>query len=362
MQQTLNQNETSWDSPSDPCCQLLRAVARASTADSQICELARGIEDWDEVLFTSDGHRVLPLLYARLLQANAELPAQAQQRLEREYQRNTFHCLANAAELIAILKVFDEHSIPVMPFKGVVLAASAYGDPNARASGDLDLLIYVHDLKRAAQLLLNRGYELRTPVRADLTPASPACYELHFERPADGMVAELRWKLELVTSRYRRTLAMDWVWANRRTAIIAGAEVPDLDPGTLLLVLCLHGSKHAWTRLGWVVDVAQLINSHPGLDWEKIDREARRTGLWRTFALGVLLAHRIMDAAVPLLWLRRCESVSTVRRLAEHIDAYKLDAPGSIPPALLPYSVRLLSIRDRIRLVLSLDLFKSRSD
>ncbi len=358
MQQPLDQNETHRPSPDRACCQLLRAIVQPFTTDAQLCQIAQNIRDWDELLRVSSGHRVLPLLFARLAQAGASLPPAARQRFASEYRRNVFHCMANAAELIAILASFSQHAIPAMPFKGVVLAASVYGDANARAAGDLDLLIHAHDLRQATELLLNRGYELHTPARADLSPAHPECHEYHFERPRDGMVAELRWKLELVTPRYRRSLGMDWAWSHRRSTILADAEVPDLDRETTLLMLCMHGSKHSWTRLAWLVDVAQLLNSGPNLDWNAIDREAKRTGLWRTLALGVLLAHSVAGASVPQAMLRRFQSPRAVRRIAQSLGEHIIDAPGTVPRSVIPYSIRLLGFRDRLRLVLSLALIQ----
>ena len=60
------------------------------------------------------------------------------------------HSLANAVELIAVLKALEDELIPAMPFKGVVLGASIYHDLSARPAGDLDLLIHDRDLSRAA--------------------------------------------------------------------------------------------------------------------------------------------------------------------------------------------------------------------
>ena len=170
MQQQLHQNETGQSSPHRACCELLRTIARPSADDSRIRELAVNIRDWDETLNVSKQHRVLPLLFARLTQANAPMPPEVQQRLQSEYQRNIFHCMANAAELIALLNIFEAQAIPIMPFKGVVLAASVYGDHTARTAGDLDLLVHPHDLQRATQLMLDRGYTLHTPSHADLSP------------------------------------------------------------------------------------------------------------------------------------------------------------------------------------------------
>jgi hypothetical protein len=241
-----------------------------------------------------------------------------------------------------------------MPFKGVVLGASIYGDLSARPAGDLDVLIHHRHLVRASAILLERGYELDTAVRADGIPAAPDYYEYHFERQADGMMIELRWRLELIP-RFRSNLGLDWVWPSRRIAVIAGAEVPNLDPEITLLVLCMHGSKHAWSRLIWICDVAQLLASSPALDWEEVIHEAKRVGLWRALALGVLLAHGVACAPVPQDVLRCFESDSTAQSLARHFQKNPLDKPGCLPTGRMPYNIRLLGFRDRVRSFLSPD-------
>jgi hypothetical protein len=240
-----------------------------------------------------------------------------------------------------------------MPFKGVVLAASVYGDLAARPAGDIDVLIYYRDLVKATRLLLERGYELTTAANPDGSPAFADYFEYHFERQTDGMVVELRWRLELLQPRHERDLAMDWVWPGRRSAMLAGAEVPDMSPEVTLLVLCMHGSKHLWSRLIWICDVAQLLAARPRLDWKETIRQAGRYGLWRPLALGVLLAARIAGTEVPVAVSRRFEANSTVSGLVRHFDENLSDAPGSLPVSRLPYNIQLLGFRDRARLLLS---------
>ena len=107
--------------------ELLRAIAKQTTDAEQMGCVALKVRDWDSLLNLAHEHRVLPMLFfdsrtsARRPPARAKSPAN-------EYQRNMFHGLANAAELIAVLKAFDHEMIPAMPFKGVVLGASAYHD------------------------------------------------------------------------------------------------------------------------------------------------------------------------------------------------------------------------------------------
>jgi hypothetical protein len=256
-------------------------------------------------------------------------------------------------ELIAVLKRLEREMIPSMPFKGVVLAASVYRDPMTRPAGDLDVLIHYRDLVRATSVLLDRGYELQDQARADGTQIAPGVHEYHFKRQSDGMVMELRWVLDLTQPRLRRNLGMDWVWPRRRVAMLAGAEVPDMSPEIKLLVLCMHGSKHVWSRLIWIYDIAQLLASLPDLDWKEVIGEAKKSGLCRALALGVLLAHRVAGAAIPPDVLQRFESDTTAAELAQHIEANLFDAPGIPPVGHVPYSVRLLEFRDRIRFLLS---------
>lgn len=339
---------------------LLRAIMRWSVNnnDGQIEELARDIPNWDEFLAASREHRLLPLVFSRLTEVEATVPPDAMEQLKSAYDRNVFHCMSNAAELIAILKAFKLEQIPAMPFKGIVLGATIYRDLSTRNAGDIDILVDLEDLLRATAILLKMGYELKTRVQEDGSPAAGNSYEYHFERPADGMVVELRWRLELTQPRYRRDLGLRWVWRRRQTLKLAGAEIPNMDPETALLVLCMHGSKHVWSRLIWVSDVAHLLSQFPALDWKYVMREARRTGLWRALALGALLANRICRSHIPVAILQRMEADAPAIELARSLEDALFNRPGELPSGRVPYSVSLLGFRDRIRLILTPAFFR----
>jgi len=342
---------------------LLRAIAcQATNSGAQVDVLVQKICDWDQLFNLADEHRVLPMLHSRLGNTDRAIPALARQRIRAAYERNAFHSLTNAAELISLLKAFDQEKIQAMPFKGVVLGASAYHDLTTRPAGDLDLLIAYEHIPQAIAILLERGYEFLPEDRArptDSLPASPGrCGEYHLERRADGMMIELRWGLELAERHFRRSLGIDWVWPRRRSTMLAGAEVPNMSPEITLLVLCMHGSKHVWSRLIWICDVAQLLESESDFDWQEAIREAKRIGLWRPLALGVLLAHRVAGAAAPEAVLRSFESDATTRKLTQHVEENLFASPGSRPVGRLPYSIQLLGFRDRVRFLLSLDFLR----
>jgi Uncharacterised nucleotidyltransferase len=341
------------------CRNLLRAVVRDSTDPEQIRALSGRVTAWDALIDLALQHRVLQMLFARLAEMAPAVPTSALQRIQQENDRIVVHNIANAAELIAVLQRFDREGIPAMPFKGVMLAASAYGDMLNRPGGDLDLLIHARDLVRASDLLRERGFELEVqPIDEDAFGVHHI-YEHKFIRPSDEMVLELRWRLEMFGNRFRRNLVLDWVWNQRRTVTLAGANVPNIRPEILLLLLCMHGNNHFWSRLVWVCDVAKLLASAPELNWEEVLAEARRQGLKRPLMLGILLAERIMGAAVPPEILRACEADTTVRKLADHFANNLLENPGIGPPGRVPYGFQLLDLRDRLKFLLSLDFWRA---
>ena len=248
---------------------LLLAIFRAVTEAQprNISCLIETIRDWDSLFYLAQEHRILPMMYPRLNGYGAALPSQVENRLRIEYERNMLQCVVNSVELVAILSAFNRGGIPALPYKGVSLAAAAYHDLAARPAGDLDVLVHQRDLDRASSILFERGYQRLTPIRPDGIPLIRDLHEYQFERPSDGMQLELRWKLDLGHPGFRRDLNLEWMWPSRRIVNFAGAEIPNLSPEITLLVLCAHGSKHGWTRLVWILDVAKFLRSFPTLDW-----------------------------------------------------------------------------------------------
>jgi hypothetical protein len=357
----VNTIENSTENPADSnIAALLRAVVQPASDRQRdtLKDLATRITSWEEAFHSAERHGILPMLYSKLHLIEKDIPADAMRPAESAFARNAFHCMANAAELLDVLREFENNGIAAMPFKGVVLAASVYGDLTARMAGDLDVLIHRRDLLRGTEILKQRGYELKTEVAEDGSPAIPDSFEYHFERPTDGMVLELRWRLEL-TPRFRRNLGIQWVWARRQTVKLAGGEVPSLDPVSNLLVLCMHGSKHEWSRLIWICDVAKLVlEAEPELDWDFAMREASRIGLLRSLELGVLLAHYSVAAELPPKVLRILETNRNIRKLADFLCQNVLKEPGKKPGGFLPYHIQLLDRKDRFRTFLSPAILK----
>jgi hypothetical protein len=341
----------------EAACELLRAVACWPSASdaAQLRSLAGKIQDWDALIALARGHRVAPVLYACLSGLEIPLPESASRELHAEQQRVLLHNLASAAELVALLALFDGARIRAMPFKGVVLAATAWGDLTSRPGGDLDLLLDEQNIEPAIRLLYDRGYRLRTVPGPDGTEIDSGENERQLLRPSDGLLVELRWRLDMVSTRFGLYLGLDWVWPSRGAATLAGAAVPTLSADAALLMLCMHGCRHGWSRLVWIMDVARMAGASAGLDWDAMMREARRVGLERALALGMLLAHQVAGATLPPGPLARFAADRTALRLAQNFSANLFRAPGVSPAA---YGFQLLDFRDRLRFLSQLNFLR----
>ncbi len=316
------------------------------------------VTDWDGFIALVEAHRIGPLSHAVLVGTGAAVPEKAAQALESVRERHTVLNVSRAVELLQVLSAFQAKKIEAMPFKGVALSAQIYGDYTLRAAGDLDLLIRWEDLATATDIILARGYRLTTPLRPDGHPVAEDYFEYHFERPTDGMVLELRWKLDFVHTRYRHSIGLDWIGDHWRSIGIAGGRVCPPDAETMLLLLCIHGSKHRWERLNWVCDVAQLLRVSPVIDWNRVEAEAKEAGLRKAVALGMMLAEGICGVSSQVKKVQRLDSFPSVRGIAKKLERDFFDQPRKGLKGILPFHARLMDRPDLLQFVFSKEMLR----
>ena len=71
---------------------------------------------------------------------------------------------------------------------------------------------------------------------------------------------------------------------------IGGQKVRTFSVEDLLVMLCVHGTKHFWERLSWIVDIARLITVRT-VDWTFLFSLAAKRQSTRVLLLGLFLAH-----------------------------------------------------------------------
>lgn len=312
--------------------ELLLACARVALpaeARERIARLAGGSIDWPRFLAIATNHGLMPLAYEHLNAAAAHaLPKPVLVTLWQWRERTARRNAAMAGELLAILAAFEAASIEAIPYKGPALAQSLYGDVGLRHFGDLDILLRRADVPRAKACLLARGYAAQYALAPDAEDAflrSRAQYHLSLVHDARSIMVELHWKTDPDTAVEPIDDAA-W-WKGLRRAPLAGGEVRAFSPSELLLILLVHGSKHRWSSLGWLVDVAELVRRDADIDWRWIASRAAALRCERRVGLGLRLAHRWLEVPVP----DAMRPLADLPGVVESCDAIEREGVGAEP-------------------------------
>jgi hypothetical protein len=249
------------------------------------------------------------------------------------------------AELLGLLHLFETHQIPVIPFKGPVLAASIYGNLALRQFLDLDLIVHKQHVAKARELLISHGYRPQFELNENQEAAFVRSYSAeNFERDDGEAVVDLHWTM---TSRdFGFPLEPERLWERPEAISLGGKEVHTLSPENLLLILCVHGGKHGWERLGWICDIAELIRSRNAMDWRAVMDQARALKSERMLFLGLYLACDLLEATLPQEIRASADADPAVRSLTTQVRErlFSQAAPGIFEK--WRFQVR---IRDRLR-------------
>ncbi|WP_190518578.1 nucleotidyltransferase family protein [Planktothrix sp. FACHB-1365] len=210
--------------------------------------------DWVKLIEMANYHKVMPLLYSNLNGICPEaVPKPILTKLRLEFQFNTRKSLLLSGELVRLLNLFETQGIPLLPFKGPVLAAAAYGNLLLRQFSDLDILIHTSDIERSKALFLSEGYQMKIE-RVELTPEqekvflrSDQIYQFvreaayPFLHPKKEILVELHWGI--MPQYFSFPIDDQGLWENLDSLVIAGRTIPNLSPENAVLAIIGHGTK-----------------------------------------------------------------------------------------------------------------------
>jgi hypothetical protein len=111
--------------------------------------------DWDLVVRLAELHGVRPLAFRYLAGC---LPEPHRRRLADDCAAIAAHNRFVTGELIRILDLLESAGIPVIPFKGPVLAHQLFADVGMREFSDLDMIVPREQAWEAVDLLRGAGY------------------------------------------------------------------------------------------------------------------------------------------------------------------------------------------------------------
>ena len=275
--------------------------------------------DWEAVLRLADHHGTSLLLYQQLSNFPSGVPSSVLLLLRERFETNVHKSLFLTRELIRILDCVEGLGVEVLPYKGVVLSETYYGDMALRQSGDMDVFVRRRDVARIKQAVRNLGYTLRLAIPDDAEEDYLSSgYEWTFDSPAGKNLLELQWALQ--PRFYAVDFDMEGLFERAMTASVAGRVMKTPSADDLLLVLSLHAAKHVWGRLIWLCDIAQLLTQGK-LNWKWIDAQARELGIERILHVTLRLTNLFLAIPIPAPAEDAVGADRSAKALAEEVAA-----------------------------------------
>ena len=285
--------------------------------------------DWQYLISAASAHGVKPLFCYGLSNSCPEAVNNSiLDQLKRYLQAHSLNNLFLTRELLRLLGGLEKIGISAIPWKGPVLAATAYGNVALRQFGDLDILVREQDAIRGKDLLLSSGYRLQYQVSAEQEAFHSVRKVYELVREDGRVVVELHWAITSQTFPFPLDPAS--LWEHIETVSLEGASVRNLSPEDLLLVLCVHGAKHHWGKLMWICDIAEVLRTYSNkIDWIRLTQRANSLGGVRMLSLGLILARDLLGAKVPEDVLQRMQAEPKTRFLAAEVRS-RLFAGGPL--------------------------------
>ena len=292
------------------------AVTGKSDWGSLTVPLPATEEDWEQLIALAAAQKVGPALASALLaHPSASFPPAAAARLRSIQMAATQRSLLQFGELLRVQTHLRAEGIPMLFFKGQMLAQQAYGNLGLRSCFDLDLFVHQSDVLRVKQVLAGLGYRPEFPFlphhEADLLRTE--C-EYPFLRQDGQVRIDLQWRPR---ARYFSfPVSSSALWSRAQRVSLQGQEVDTFALNDLVLLLVVHGAKHTWHRLEQVCALAALIHRNPTLDWPGIEQAARDAGAARMLRVAVQLVVNHFAAPVPADLAARAAADSEATALA----------------------------------------------
>jgi hypothetical protein len=322
---------------------LLRCARPYPDVESIKDLVSKGI-DWHILLELATQHGVRPRLFKSLKSACWDtVPQKIQLELILFNKTNVQKNLLFTGELLRLLDLFQQDSIPIAAFKGPVLAQSLYGNLSMREFSDLDVIIQEEDLSKAEKILIGRGYQPDFPDKEYRAAFLSYQGQYAFRHRDTGISVDLHWQLSSKGMVF--PLQSAEIWPRLEIVTVASRTVLTLARDDLALFLAAHGTKEGWKSLMWVCDFAELLHSSP-VDWVTILDRAQRSKSSRPLLLAIALASTLLGAPAPAALIDRVWKTLRVRKLVE--DA-KLRMLRTVPEGELEFFLNGLKARDRLR-------------
>lgn len=252
--------------------------------------------DWEYLISMASRHRLRPLLYVNLNSICPEkVPEEVLGNLKSYYMANVQKNLMLTGELVKVIETLESNNIKAIPYKGPVLASSAYGNIGLRIINDLDLYIDESNIFKAIEILKLEGYqpyfELNNINESNFLKTQR---EYLFKSPG-GFILELHWNIQ--GPHVYLPIEPKCIYEDLEIIKINNFEIFSFSPENLIIILSLHSAKHNWNYLSLLCDISEIINSQD-IKWNEVFKTADKLYVRRILTINILLINDLFDLEI----------------------------------------------------------------
>lgn len=217
--------------------------------------------------------------------------------LEPVKNRATKRSLALYGVLTQVESGCRKKNIDVLSFKGPTLSALAYGNINSRFCRDLDLLVSEDEVAQVQQELLQFGFQQNYP-NFPLTPKQKRYFistynQMVFVRKNPHTVVELHWRL--FQNKHLYHVRFNDLKKSKQEIRIGEKINYTLPLEELIIYLAIHGAKHRWEKLYWLLDFYRSSKCR-NVDWDLVFSKAQNQHVEALLIQAIHLCRYLFDA------------------------------------------------------------------
>ena len=196
-------------------------------------------------------------------------------------------------ELLDVVKILEENGIESIAFKGPTLSQLAYGDVVSRQYVDIDLLVKDCDLGKAQDVLLENNYYLKYDLEEyQKENLKDVVHDISLINKSNGVNIELHWTLS--SGEFFIDLEKLDYLSDIKKYQIQNNAINVFSNEKLLIYLCVHGHKHLWERIEWLVDIVYLIEKE-NIDLEKVIELSKKVDADRIVLSTLLICQKMFN-------------------------------------------------------------------
>ena len=246
--------------------QLVKMLSSAIRKEQATFNLDESI-DWKALIEEAKEHKVSGLAYSAVKNNIGQL--NIDDMLLNEWKRDvifsSMHQSKHVKQVSELLQVFNDHEIPVIILKGMVLR-SLFPNPDLRTMGDVDVLVHEEDLARVEEMLIATNF---TKVEAPQEK-----HDVYYK--SGGVKIEVHWSL-IEDGMFKGGKDYEaGIWNRTREVDVLGVKTLTLGYNDFICHLILHMAAHAVSHgfgVRYLVDLVVMIEQQGHLiDWQEVIR------------------------------------------------------------------------------------------